>query len=139
MAAAWAVGRNKKNQATRLKGLLALDQAERFLPPSRDASSKTCLSLLADRGPDLGLGLIAAVQNPRDADLDALGRAGTCFFGLANSPQALKLTRRLMEERGGAAPDLARLDPGQFYAFSAGHINPPHKIKTPLCLTRHTG
>ncbi|MFH1091802.1 MAG: ATP-binding protein [Pseudomonadota bacterium] len=122
-----------------LKGLLVIEEAKDFLPAGKAAPCKTNLMRLAEQGRKSGLGIILATENPRDLDMDVLAHFQTWFYGRANSPQGLKLIRKGLQERGAAANNAVKLEPNQFYVFSAGEILEAQKIGVPKCLSYHPG
>ena len=118
-------------------GLLAIDEARDYLSAANPAPCKTGLDRLVRQGGTLGLGLILATQNPKDLDYETLSRVGTWFCGPAKAPQSIRQIKKILQEKGGRADDLARLQPGQFYVTSEEMIVPPKKISIPMCLSYH--
>ncbi|MGO9170762.1 MAG: ATP-binding protein [Rhodomicrobium sp.] len=119
-----------------IQGLLVIDEAQNFVPSGRGVPSKASLIGLTQQGRKYGLGLIFATQAPRGIDHQIILNCTTQFIGKANAPAAIETAQELIRERGGRADDIARLDRGQFYVYSAG-FSEPAKILTPLCLSYH--
>jgi hypothetical protein len=122
-----------------LRGLLVIEEIKDLCPAGKTNSGQETLIRLAAQGARCGLGLLLATQEPRDVDLTAVAHFGNWLLGSANSPQSLKIIRRILGDLGGPAREVARLEPGQFYAASPGLISPPGKIRAPMCLSKHTG
>ena len=116
-----------------IQGLLVIDEAQNFVPSGKSVPSKSSLIGLTQQGRKYGLGLIFATQAPKGIDHQIILNCTTQFIGKANSPAAIEAAQELIRERGGRADDVARLDRGQFYVYSAG-FSEPAKILTPLCL-----
>ncbi len=131
------IRKNPPAEASKMTGLLVLDEAKDFLPGIRTTPCKESLMRLAAQARKYGLGLLFATQNPMDIDHRAIGQFSTQFFGRASSPRAIASIRDAIDERGGHAADLTRLEHGEFYVCSPEGIRAPLKIRVPMCLTHH--
>ncbi|MFM7439597.1 MAG: ATP-binding protein, partial [Snowella sp.] len=129
----------KKNPAPTdkpIRGLLVIDEAKDFVPSIGSTPCKASLNRLVAQGRKYGLGLILATQAPKSIDNNIIANCSTQFYGKVTAPNAIDVIKKLLEEHGGNAKDIAQLDKGQFYAVSE-NLKPPRKILTPLCLSYH--
>lgn len=129
----------KKNPApanSPIRGLLIIDEAKDFIPSQKNTACKASIIRLAAQARKYGLGLIFATQSPKSIDNNIIANCTTQFFGRASSPAAIDVVRSQLQLRGGSGEDIPKLRAGQFYATSE-ELNPPAKIKAPLCLSYH--
>ena len=122
-----------------LRGLLVIEEVKDLCSADKTNVGRETLARLAAQGTRCGLGLLLATQEPRDVDLVTVAHFGNWLLGSANSPQSLKIIRRALGDLGGPSREVARLQPGQFYAASPGFISTPGKIRAPMCLSLHPG
>ncbi|MCP9797432.1 helicase HerA domain-containing protein [Cyanobium sp. Lug-B] len=119
-----------------LRGLLVLDEAKDFVPSRESTACKSSFNRLVAQARKYGLGIVVATQAPKSIDHNVIANCTTQFFGKANSPAAIAVVGEAVSQRGGNPDEVSRLKTGQFYISSEG-INPPAKIRTPLCLSFH--
>jgi len=119
-----------------LRGLLVLDEAKDFVPSRESTACKSSFNRLVAQARKYGLGIVVATQAPKSIDHNVIANCTTQFFGKANSPAAIAVVGEAVSQRGGNPDEVSRLRTGQFYISSEG-INPPVKIRTPLCLSSH--
>ena len=115
--------------------LYVLDEAHMCLPAKETTPCKRSAFALAAQGAKYGLGMVFATGEPRALDPAAVAGCLTQVYGRMSSPAGLETVRAMMAARGGAAEDLGRLKPGEFYFVTEG-FSRPIKIRTPLCLSR---
>ncbi|MDX1978790.1 MAG: hypothetical protein SFV51_00875 [Bryobacteraceae bacterium] len=132
---AW-IKQNPSVGAHGMTGLFVIDEARDFLPSVATTPCKNSLLILAAQARKYGLGMVLATQNPKDLDYKAVAQFSTQFFGRANSPQVIEFIRGLIQEKGGNAEDLSRLQKGQFYLCSDAYQSPV-RIHAPMCLSHH--
>jgi hypothetical protein len=127
----------KKNPAgdRPLGGLFVMDEAQTFAPSGGITPCTTSTVALASQARKYGLGLVFATQAPKGLHNQLPGNAATQFFGRLNSPVQIAAAQAMATVKGGAAPDIGRLEKGQFYA--AGDEFTFRKLQTPLCLSHH--
>ena len=119
-----------------LRGMLVLDEAKDFVPSRESTACKSSFNRLVAQARKYGLGIVVATQAPKSIDHNVIANCTTQFFGKANSPAAIAVVGEAVSQRGGNPDEVSRLKTGQFYVSSEG-INPPAKIRTPLCLSYH--
>ncbi|MEW5723472.1 MAG: ATPase, partial [Thermodesulfobacteriota bacterium] len=134
----------KKNPAPSglpLRGLLVLDEARDFVPAAAPAACKAALIRLVSQARKYGLGLIFATQAPKSLENKVIVNCTTQVYGRANSPEAIRVVREQIKQRGGSGEDVPTLEKGRFYLYSetVNHERPaqPVKIAVPMCLTHH--
>jgi hypothetical protein len=120
-----------------LRGLLVIDEARDFIPSKKTTACKDSLIRLTAQARKYHLGVVFATQNPREIENTIVGNCSTHFYGKTSSPAAIETVRDLIRERGGDAPDIARLERGNFYVFNADKIRSAQKVRSPLCLSHH--
>jgi hypothetical protein len=115
--------------------LLIVEEADKFIPQSKESSRK--IEEISRRGRKRGLGLLLATQRPALVNKNVLSQCGNQFIGkltTENDLQAVNLffaSRKELEE-------LPRLDVGEF--FLLGNFVPEKtRIKANKRLTKHKG
>jgi hypothetical protein len=116
--------------------LYALDEAQNFAPAQLETPCKRSAILLAAQARECGLGMIFATRDPKGVDAALISNCVTHFYGRASAPATIQAVQEMMAARGGAADDLGRLNPGEFYMSTEGATR-PLKIRAPLCLSWH--
>jgi hypothetical protein len=120
-----------------LGGLFVLDEAQ-DLVPSRGVTACTGSTLrLASQARKYGLGLLFATQSPTGLHNQIPGNSTTQFYGLLSHPTQIDRAQEFARAKGGEVPGIGSLKPGQFYLGAEGRKF--EKIRTPMCLSRHTG
>jgi Helicase HerA, central domain len=127
----------KKNPAADrpLLGLFVMDEAQTLAPSGAMTACTQSTLALAAQARKYGLGLIFASQAPKALHNRIPGNATTQFFGLLNAQVQVDAVREMAKMKGGDVPDISRLRSGEFYVAVEGE--PPHKVRTPLCLSHH--
>lgn len=129
------VRRNPPAAGVPLTALLAIDEAHQFAPAGKATPSRESLISLAKQARKYGLGLLFATQMPKDLHHGIVNNCATHVFGKASSETAVDTIREMMQSRGRAAGDVARLATGTFYVCM--DADRPEKVVTPLCLSHH--
>ncbi|MEW6265729.1 MAG: hypothetical protein AB1641_21870 [Thermodesulfobacteriota bacterium] len=132
----WLLRRTKGGEPS-LKGLLVVGEARDYLPPAGESALKEGLLRLAALGRSAGLGLILSSEHPKEFDLEAVRSAATWIVGLAGSSGSQRLMKKVLEEHGGAGEDPGKLEPGQFYVTSVGHLSGSERIAVAPGLSHH--
>jgi hypothetical protein len=120
-----------------LGGLFVMDEAQNLVSSGRATASTESTLKLVSQARKYGLGLLFATQAPKGLHNQIPGNATTQFFGLMSSPAQIDAVRSLARAKGGDVPDIGRLAAGEFYVATEGRA--PRKIRTPMCLSRHSG
>ena len=118
-----------------LGGLIVMDEAQTIAPSGNLTASTQSTILLASQARKYGLGLILATQAPKGVHNQVVGNATTQFFGRLNSPAQIAAATDMARAKGSAAPDIGKLERGQFYA--TGESGGFRRIRAPLCLSYH--
>ena len=118
-----------------LGGLFVMDEAQTFAPSAGRTATTDSTLALASQARKYGLGLIFATQAPKGLHNRIPGNATTQFFGLLNAPAQIAAAREMAAQKGGDAPNIARLRPGEFFAASDAVAF--QRVRSPMCLSHH--
>jgi hypothetical protein len=118
-----------------LIGLLVMDEAQTFAPSGAMTACTQSTLALASQARKYGLGLIFATQSPKNLHNRIPGNAATHFFGRLSVPVQIEAAREMAKVKGGDVPDIGNLTAGEFYIALEGE--PPHRARTPMCLSHH--
>ena len=118
-----------------LGGLFVMDEAQTFAPSAGRTATTDSTLALASQARKYGLGLVFATQAPKGLHNQITGNATTQFFGLLNAPAQIAAAREMAAQKGGDAPSIARLRPGEF--FAASDAVPFQRVRSPMCLSHH--
>ncbi|MDX6741150.1 ATP-binding protein [Actinocorallia sp. A-T 12471] len=118
-----------------LSGLYVMDEAQSFAPAVPKSEALASTLTLASQARKYGLGLVFATQAPKGLHNQISGNTTTQFIGRINSKTQLDVVKGLAQARGGGADRVARLNPGEFYAYSTGLGEA--LVRTPNCLSHH--
>jgi hypothetical protein len=86
-----------RNPAGRLQAVLLLDEADRYLPASRQPATKAPMENLLKRARSAGLGLMLATQSPGDLDYKSRDQVLTWVIGRIKEKVALGKVRPMLE------------------------------------------
>jgi hypothetical protein len=110
-----------RRPASELQGLVVFDEADMYLPASRQPATKGPMESLLKRARSAGLGVMLATQSPGDLDYRCRENVLTWLIGRIKEPRALEKLKPLA---GGAGIDANATFPkqavGQFYLLTDG-------------------
>ncbi len=105
----------------RLQAVLMFDEADLYLPATRQPPTKEPMENLLRRARSAGLGLLLASQSPGDFDYKCRDTIRTWFVGQVKEQTALnKMKPMLSECRVDVAARLPGQGPGQFHLLRDG-------------------
>jgi hypothetical protein len=110
-----------KNPQNSLQAVLLLDEADRYLPATRQPATKQPLENLLKRARSAGIGLMLATQSPGDLDYKCRDNIGTWLVGKVKEPTALGKLKPMF----GSVDPAARLPSqttGQFHLVRDGEV-----------------
>lgn len=117
--------------------LVVLDEAHLYLPGKETTAAKRSAFALIKQASSFGDGLVFASPAPRALDPGIVASCLTRLYGGLGSASDAATVAALMAKTGGAADDLARLKPGEFYFASETHPR-PIKLRASFSLSRRT-
>lgn len=119
----------------RVPYLIVLEEADRFIPQSKDKLQ--IFDEIARRGRKRGLGLMLCTQRPSLVDKNVLSQCANQLIGKLVIKNDLQSVAQFFQSRG-LPKQLTSLSPGMFYAL--GGMSPiPACIKIRKRITRHGG
>ncbi|MDQ7903519.1 AAA family ATPase [Phytohabitans sp. ZYX-F-186] len=118
-----------------LGGLFVMDEAQIFVPAGAATPSTESTRMLIAQIRKYGLGMLLATQMPKGLHNSVLGNTANQFIGRLTAPAQLAAAEQMAQARGSTLDNVAKLDPGVFYAATEG--SPFSRIGTPLCLSQH--
>ena len=129
----------QKNPASdgRLRCLLVMDEAQRFVPSRTTTTSTSSTLMLVARARKYGLGMVFATQLPKGLRNEVVSNASTQLLGRVGAGASINAVQELARNRGGEISDVNALRQGEFYLGVEGQQF--HKIRTLMCLSHHTG
>jgi hypothetical protein len=99
-----------------LQAVLLFDEADLYLPATRQPATKAPMESLLKRGRSAGVGVFLATQSPGDFDYKCRDNIQTWLVGRVKEETALKKLRPMFSEcRVDVAAKLPGQEPGQFY------------------------
>ncbi len=122
-----------------LRGLLIIDEARDFIPSAKRSACLGSLQRLVAQARKYKLGVIFATQNPKDIDSKIIGQCSTQWHGKMNAPVSISTANEMLQSRGMSGADTGSLPAGMFYVSNADVFEAPSKVRTPMCLSAHTG
>jgi len=109
----WA---SKHPSPDRLQAVLLFDEADQYLPATRQPATKAPMENLLRRARSKGVGLFLATQSPGDFDYKCRDQIRTWLVGRVKEENAIKKLRPMLEAaRVDAAAKLPGQEMGQFY------------------------
>lgn len=128
---AWA----NRNPTDHLQGVLMLDEADIYLPATRQPASKQPVEDLLRRARSMGLSVFLATQSPGDLDYRCRDNILTWFVGLLTQARALDKLKDMFAEARADTSALAGQSVGQFHLLAGGKVNKlkmiPNSVKLP--------
>jgi len=118
-----------------LGGLLVMDEAQIFVPAGATTPSSENTRTLIAQVRKYGLGLLLATQMPKGLHNSVPGNTASQFIGRLTAPTQMAAAEQMAQARGSRLDNLAKLDPGVFYAATEG--SPFNRVEAPLCLSHH--
>jgi energy-coupling factor transporter ATP-binding protein EcfA2 len=99
-----------KNPKDRLQAVVMFDEADMYLPATRQPATKAPMENLLKRSRSAGLGVVLATQSPGDLDYRCRDNVRTWFLGRIKEQTALLKLKPMVE---GAPGDILAKLPGQ--------------------------
>jgi hypothetical protein len=123
-----------KNPASNLQAVFLFDEADLYLPATRQPATKAPMEGLLKRARSAGIGLFLATQSPGDFDYKCRDNIRSWLVGKVKEPTALKKLKPMFADSpldvGGKLPTLTA---GEFYLLREKEIAP---ARTQLSLLR---
>ncbi|WP_406693976.1 helicase HerA-like domain-containing protein [Singulisphaera sp. Ch08] len=114
---------SSRSPSSRLQAILMFDEADLYLPATRQPPTKEPMEALLKRARSAGLGLLLATQSPGDFDYKCRDNIRTWFVGRVKEPTALaKMKPMLSDCRVDVTDRLATQDPGEFHLLRDGAV-----------------
>jgi len=144
--ARWA----SRSPSSRLQAVLMFDEADLYLPATRQPPTKAPMEDLLKRARSAGIGVFLATQSPGDFDYKCRDNIRTWFVGCITQPPALaKMKPMLSDCRVDITAQLATQETGEFFLLRDGAVTslqagrsavPPEQIPEDaiLALARRT-
>jgi DNA helicase HerA-like ATPase len=126
----WAA--KNPNPSGRLQAVFLFDEADQYLPATRQPATKAPLEHLLRRVRSAGVGLLLATQSPGDLDYKCRDQIRTWLVGRVKEQVAINKLRPMLEAgRVDAAAKLPGQGAGQFYLIREQEVL---AIQTEQCL-----
>ncbi len=110
-----------RNPRSSLQAVVLFDEADMYLPASRQPATKAPMESLLKRARSAGLGVLLATQSPGDLDYRCRDTIRSWFLGRIKETTALnKLKPMLSGAAGDVASRLPGQDTGEFHLARAG-------------------
>jgi energy-coupling factor transporter ATP-binding protein EcfA2 len=114
-----------KNPRAELQAALLFDEADLYLPATRQPATKAPMESLLKRGRSAGLSVQLATQSPGDLDYRCRDNIRTWFIGRVKEPRALEKLRPLLSAGSADLTDrLATQAAGEFHMVQEGPPTP---------------
>ncbi len=121
-----------KNPSQQLQAVFLFDEADAYLPATRQPATKAPLENLLRRARSAGVGLLLATQSPGDLDYRCRDQIRTWLVGRVKERVALDKLKPMLEvARIDAAAKLPGQQTGEFYLLRESQVVP---IQTERCL-----
>jgi hypothetical protein len=118
----WA---SKNPSPDRLQAVFLFDEADQYLPATRQPATKAPMENLLRRARSKGIGLFLATQSPGDLDYKCRDQIRTWLIGRVKEKVAIeKLRPRLESSRTDVAAKLPGQETGQFYLVREKEVIP---------------
>ena len=117
-----------RNPASSLQAVLMFDEADMYLPATRQPATKQPMENLIRRARSAGLGLMLATQSPGDFDYKCRDNIRSWFIGRVKEKNSLeKMKPMLSEARTDFTAKIPNQATGEFHAVREGHVQ---RVKT---------
>lgn len=117
-----------RNPASTLQAVLMFDEADMYLPATRQPATKQPMENLIRRARSAGLGLMLATQSPGDFDYKCRDNIRSWFIGRVKERNSLeKMKPMLSEARTDFTAKIPNQATGEFHAVREGHVQ---RVKT---------
>ena len=117
--ARWA----SRSPSDKLQAALLFDEADLYLPATRQPPTKEPMENLLRRGRSAGLGVFLLTQSPGDFDYKARDNVRNWFVGRIKEEVSLKKMKPMLSEsRVDIAAKLPGQEPGQFHLMRDGEV-----------------
>lgn len=114
---------SSRSPSGQLQAVLMFDEADLYLPATRQPPTKEPIEDLLKRARSAGLGLLLATQSPGDFDYKCRDNIRTWFVGRVKEPTALaKMKPMLSDCRVDVTDRLAAQEPGEFHLLRDGAV-----------------
>lgn len=115
--------------------LLIIEEADKFVPQSKDSMKK--LEEISRRGRKRGLGILLATQRPALVNKNVLSQCGNQFIGKLTTENDLQAVNLFFASRK-ELEDLPKLEVGEFFLLG-NLVSEKTKMKSIQRLTKHKG
>nr|QKW93798.1 DNA helicase HerA [Vitiosangium cumulatum] len=112
-----------RNPASSLQAVLMFDEADMYLPATRQPATKQPMENLLRRARSAGLGVMLATQSPGDFDYKCRDTIRTWFIGRVKEKNSLeKMKPMLSEARVDFSAKIPTQSTGEFHAVREGNV-----------------
>lgn len=120
-----------KNPSNRLQAVLLLDEADKFLPATREPATKQPVENLLRRARSMGMGVMLATQNPGDFDYRCRDNILTWLVGRLTQMRGIEKIGEMFHEAHADTKALVGQKVGQFHLLT-------ERVVTRLKVTRNS-
>jgi AAA ATPase domain/Helicase HerA, central domain len=114
-----------KSPQPRLQAVFLFDEADLYLPATRQPATKAPMEDLLKRARSAGVGIFLATQSPGDLDYKCKENVRTWLIGRVKEPRAIeKLKPMLSAAKGNAVDKLGGQATGEFYLVRESIVTP---------------
>jgi len=113
------------NPSTALQAVLMFDEADMYLPATRQPATKQPMENLLRRARSAGLGVMLATQSPGDFDYKCRDTIRSWFVGRVTQERSLEKMRPMLSEaRVDFTAKIPNQTTGQFHVLREGNVQP---------------
>ena len=113
-----------RNPSDRLQGVLLFDEADIYLPATRQPATKSPMENLLKRARSAGLGMLLATQSPGDFDYKCRENIRAWFLGRIKEDTALRKLKAAFDSRADLVNRLGGQETGEFILVRDGQPTP---------------
>ena len=114
---------SSRSPMSRLQAVVLFDEADLYLPATRQPPTKEPMENLLKRARAAGLGILLATQSPGDLDYKGRDNVRAWFVGRVKEPTALAKMRPMLSEcRTDVESKLPTQEPGRFHLLRDGDV-----------------
>lgn len=118
-----------RSPSDHLQAVLFIDEADKYIPATKEPATKAPLGDLLRRARSSGLGIMLGSQNPGDFDYRARDNISTWFIGKLTQERSFEKVKELIQHKSIDLAHLSRQKIGEFVLRS----DETHSIKMNRC------
>jgi hypothetical protein len=111
-----------RSPQSHLQAVFLFDEADIYLPATRQPATKAPMEDLLKRCRAAGVGIFLATQSPGDFDYKCKENVRTWLIGRVKEPRAIEKLRPMLAAKPGAAEKLAGQAQGEFHLVRESHV-----------------